>query len=168
MEDTIDNAGLLNCLDDPLISWAELPITQCIMRKLKARYDASEVRKDCSFTVCTARLHVLKAPESQFDLAHPVFREGKQIAADIEQYLRENEEEKQAGPVHYRMESTNHVTETAAPPHPHHTAQRPQPSTATLQLRNQSYQPQTAPLEIGGHNTVPPSRPKIMLRKDMP
>ena len=72
---------------DPLISWADLPISQCIMRKLKARYDASEVRHDCTFEKFTAPLHALKAPESLFGLLHPVFSEGRQIAAVLEQFL---------------------------------------------------------------------------------
>jgi hypothetical protein len=50
------------------------------MRKLKARYDESEVRHDCTFQKFTAPLHALKAPDSLFDLTHPAFLEGERIA----------------------------------------------------------------------------------------
>ena len=116
-------------LDDPLISWAELPISQCIMRKLKARYDASEIRHDCTFEKYTARLHALRAHESQFDVTDPMFRQGKQLAAELEQFLLENKEEveEQAKPVHSEsgMGSTTHCAETEHAPHPHQTAPPP-------------------------------------------
>ena len=160
---------------DPLISWADLPISQCIMRKLKARYDASEVRHDCTFEKLTARLHALRAHESQFDFIHPLFLEGEQIAARMEKFLRENEEVGHAEPVHSGMGSTTHFTEAEAPPHPHQTAlpptaplQRrdPAPGTQPYPPRDQAPQMRSAHPEIGPESTLPKSVPPVPPQSD--
>jgi len=130
-------------LEDPLISWAELPISQCIMRKLKARYDESEVRHDCPFLECAARLYALKAPKSEFGFSHPVFREGRQLAAELEQFLQETVEK------------------------PHQSADSAPPPAAPLQRRDQRQEPQDPPgpahpeirPESTLNSTVPPMPP---------